>query len=137
MFTTVCRRFAGQTRIVLLGILLAVSGYGQGQPQTAAPSKVNGQVLTPASTADTDSTRAPLVLTLQDALTRAKANDPQFRAALTEQGVAHQDVVQSRAGLLPNVNYNMQFIYTQGNGSPSRSEERRVGKESRSRWSAD
>jgi outer membrane protein TolC len=27
--------------------------------------------------------------------------------------------VQSGAGLLPNVNYNMQFIYTQGNGSPS------------------
>ena len=119
MFTTVCRRFAGQTRIVLLGILLAVPGYGQGQPQTAALSKVNGQVLTPAATADTDSTRAPLVLTLQDALTRAKANDPQFRAALSELGVAHQDVVQSRAALLPNVNYNMQFIYTQGNGSPS------------------
>jgi outer membrane protein TolC len=119
MFTTVCRRFAGQTRIVLLGILLAVPGYGQGQPQTAALSKVNGQVLTPAATADTDSTRAPLVLTLQDALTRAKANDPQFRAALSELGLAHQDVVQSRAGLLPNVNYNMQFIYTQGNGSPS------------------
>ena len=119
MFRTMCRRFARQTRIVSLGILLAVPGYGQGQPQTAAPSKVNGQVLTPAATADTDSTRAPLVLTLQDALTRAKANDPQFRAALSELGLAHQDVVQSRAGLLPNVNYNMQFIYTQGNGSPS------------------
>src|ERR1019366_5822136 len=117
MFTTVCRRFAGQTRIVFLGILLAVPGYGQGQAQTAAPSKVNGQVLTPAATVDTDSRRAPLVLTLQDALTRAKANDPQFRAALSELGVAHQDVVQSRAALLPNVNYNMQFIYTQGNGS--------------------
>src|SRR5450755_3787719 len=119
MFTTVCRRFAGQTRIVFLGILLAVPGYGQGQAQTAAPSKVNGQVLTPAATVDTDSRRAPLVLTLQDALTRAKANDPQFRAALSELGVAHQDVVQSRAGLLPNINYNMQFIYTQGNSSPS------------------
>jgi outer membrane protein TolC len=119
MFTTVCRRFAGQTRIVFLGILLAVPGYGQGQAQTAAPSKVNGQVLTPAATVDTDSRRAPLVLTLQDALTRAKANDPQFRAALSELGVAHQDVVQSRSALLPNVNYNMQFIYTQGNGSPS------------------
>jgi hypothetical protein len=75
MFTTVCRRFAWQTRIVLLGILLAVPGYGQGQPQTPTPSKVTGQVLTPAATVDTDSTRAPLVLTLQDALTRAKANE--------------------------------------------------------------
>src|SRR4029077_10988212 len=74
-------------------------------------------VLTPSPTAEPDSTRAPLVLTLQDALARAKANDPQFRAALTDWGVAHQDTVQSRAQLLPNVNYNMQYIYTQGNGT--------------------
>jgi outer membrane protein TolC len=106
---------------VLLGILLAVPGYGQGQSQTAAPSKVYGQVQTPAATADTNATQAPLVLTLQDALKRAKTNDPQFRAALTELGLAHQDTVQSRAQLLPNVNYNMQFIYSQGNGAPTNS----------------
>ena len=71
-----------------------------------------------ATASGTDS-QAPFVLTLQDALARAKANDPQFRAALTELGLAHQDVVQSRAGLLPNVSYNMLFLYTQGNGSSS------------------
>src|ERR1035437_46382 len=114
MFTTVCRRFVGRTTIVLLWILLAISAFCQD-----SPSKVSGQVLTSAATADTDSTRAPLILTLQDALTRAKANDPHFRAALTELGLAHQDVVQSRAQLLPNASYNMQFVYTQGNGSPS------------------
>jgi outer membrane protein TolC len=96
-------------------MLLVVPGYGQGQPQTAASSEVNGQVLTNAVTVDTNSRQAPLVLTLQDSLTRAKANDPQFRAALTERGLAHQDTVQSRAQLLPNVNYNMAFNYTQGN----------------------
>jgi outer membrane protein TolC len=103
-------------RIVFLGILLSVPGYGQNQPQTAVPSKVYGQVQTPATTADTNTAPAPLVLTLQDALTRAKANNPEFRAALTELGVAHQDTVQSRAQLLPNVNYNMEYIYTQGGG---------------------
>jgi len=103
-----------QTRIVWLGILLAVPGYGQDQPQIVAPSRVYGQVQT-QTTADTGVPQAPLVLTLQDALKRAKANSPEFRAALTELGVAHQDTVQSRAQLLPNVNYNMQFIYTQGN----------------------
>ena len=82
-----------------------------------ATRKVSATGVSQAASADADSSQAPLVLTLQDALTRAKANDPQFRAALTELGLAHQDVVQSRAGLLPNVNYNMQFIYTQG-GSP-------------------
>jgi len=60
---------------------------------------------------------APLILTLQDALTRARANEPQFHAALTESGVAHENAVQSRAALLPGVNYNAAFLYTQGNGT--------------------
>jgi outer membrane protein TolC len=60
---------------------------------------------------------APLTLTLQDAIARARKIDPQFRAALTEFGVAKEDRVQGRANLLPNVNYNAQFLYTQGNGT--------------------
>src|SRR3982075_1629166 len=112
MLTTVCQSFVGWTRIVLLGILLAVvlarSAFG---PEP--PCNLSGQVLPPPATAQTDSTRAPLVLTLHDALARAKANDPQYRSALTDLGVAHQDTVQSRAQLLPNVNYNMQYVYTQ------------------------
>jgi len=111
-FTIPFQSFVGRTTIVLLEILLAVSAFAQD-----SPSRVSGQILTPAATAETDSTRVPLVLTLQDALARAKANDPQFRSALTDLGVAHQDTVQSRAQLLPNVNYNMQYIYTQGNGT--------------------
>jgi outer membrane protein TolC len=63
------------------------------------------------------STQAPLTLTLQDALARAKTNSVQFQAALTDQGLAHQDSVQSRAALLPSVNANTTFIYTQGNGT--------------------
>ncbi|HEY4675842.1 MAG TPA: TolC family protein, partial [Candidatus Angelobacter sp.] len=65
------------------------------------------------------STQAPLTLTLQDALTRARSNSVQFQAALTDQGIAHEDKVQARAGLLPSVNYNNEFIYTQPNGTPS------------------
>ncbi len=65
------------------------------------------------------STQAPLTLTLQDALNRARANSVQFQAALTDQGIAHEDKVQARAGLLPSVNFNNQFIYTEPNGSPS------------------
>lgn len=62
---------------------------------------------------------APPTLTLQDALQRAKANSPQFQAALTELGLAREDHVQSRAGMLPNASYTTQFLYTQGNGSPA------------------
>jgi outer membrane protein TolC len=58
----------------------------------------------------------PLTLTLQDALQRAKANNPQFQATLTDFALAREDRVQSRAALLPNVNYNMEYLYTQGNG---------------------
>ena len=62
---------------------------------------------------------APLTITLQDAITRARANEPQYRAAMTDYGVAKQNTVQSRAALLPNASYNAQFLYNQGNGTPS------------------
>jgi outer membrane protein len=65
------------------------------------------------------STQPPLTLTLQDALARAKVNSVQFQSALTDQGLAHQDNVQARAALLPSVNYNTAYIYTEGNGTPS------------------
>jgi outer membrane protein TolC len=65
------------------------------------------------------SAQAPLTLTLQDALTRARGNSIPFQAALTDQGVAHEDKVQARAALLPSLTYNNQFLYTEPNGTPS------------------
>ncbi len=59
---------------------------------------------------------APLTITLQDALQRARQNDPQYRSAVTDLGLAREDHLQARAGLLPGVNYNSSFIYTQGTG---------------------
>ena len=59
---------------------------------------------------------APITVTLQDALQRARQNDPQYRSAMTDLGLAHEDRVQARAGLLPSVNYGTSFIYTQGTG---------------------
>jgi len=73
----------------------------------------------PAGGAGTPSSGAPEMLTLQDALQRAKVNSPDFRAALTDAGLAHEDKVQSRSGMLPNVNYNNGFIYTEPNGTRS------------------
>jgi outer membrane protein TolC len=65
------------------------------------------------------SAQAPLTLTLQDALARARNNSVQFQAALTDQGLAHEDKVQARAALLPSLTYNNTFIYTEPNGTPS------------------
>jgi outer membrane protein TolC len=56
---------------------------------------------------------APQAITFSDALSRARANNPQMQAAITAAGLAHEDLVQSRAALLPNVTYNMSAIYTQ------------------------
>jgi outer membrane protein TolC len=71
----------------------------------------------PNQVTSADNSAAPMILTLQDALTRAKTNEPQYRAVLTQYGVARQTTIQSRAALLPNVNYDAGFLYTQGNGT--------------------
>jgi outer membrane protein TolC len=79
---------------------LVLSGYA---PQSYAQTTTAPQVQA-----------APITITLQDALQRARQNDPQYRSAVTDLGLAREDRVQARAGLLPNVNYNTSFIYTQG-----------------------
>ena len=128
MFRRSCGTLSARTQTGLVAITITVPMFYQTlfcqtmlwqtqaqqmQLQTLSPASASGQALTPGTTQDTQSAPAPLVLTLQDALTRAKANDPHFRAALTDLGVAHQDTVQSRAQLLPNVSYNMQYLYNQ------------------------
>jgi outer membrane protein TolC len=74
---------------------------------------------TPSAAPATTQPPATIVLTLADALARAKENSPQFQAAVTELGLAREDRYQSRAALLPGVDYNNSFIYTQGNGTAS------------------
>ncbi len=69
------------------------------------------------SVANQNGSNAPLTITLQDALQRARQNDPQYRSAVTDLGLAREDRVQARAGLLPNVSYNNSFIYTEGAGA--------------------
>ena len=64
----------------------------------------------------TPTSGAPLTITLQDALQRARQNDPQYRSAITDLGLAREDRVQARAGLLPSLNYNTSYIYTEGTG---------------------
>src|SRR5579863_7373806 len=44
-------------------------------------------------------------LSLQDAIERARRTDPQFQSAQTDAGIAKEDRVQARDGLLPSVVY--------------------------------
>ena len=99
-------------RCFMAAIFACTLAYGQTSTDvsvSSAPQQAPGQA----------PSNAPLTLTLQDALQRAKANNPQFQAAVTALGVAHGDKVQARAALLPNVNFTSQFLYTQGQGIPT------------------
>jgi outer membrane protein TolC len=52
----------------------------------------------------------PLVVTLADALQRARQNEPAFLAAAADAAVAREDRVQARAGLLPSFSNSTQFL---------------------------
>jgi outer membrane protein len=61
----------------------------------------------------------PLVITLPDALTRARQYGGQIQSANFAVLQAREDTAQARAARLPSVNAFNQFIYTEGNNTPS------------------
>jgi outer membrane protein TolC len=97
--------------VIVVALLIAALPF-------RALAQTNLNQVTVAPGAEQISSNAPLTLTLQDALERAKKVNPEYRAAVTEFGVAREDKVQARAALLPSVNYNTTFAYTQGHGIP-------------------
>ncbi|HXM60980.1 MAG TPA: TolC family protein [Terriglobales bacterium] len=102
-------RNGAKTKIVLMILTLSLA-------VSASAQTASNQVLVGSGNQQNTSS-APLTLTLQDALERAKKNNPEYRAAVTNFGLAKEDRVQSRAALLPSVNYNAAFLYTEGNGT--------------------
>jgi outer membrane protein TolC len=92
-----------------ISILVLLAFGGSSFAQVTLTAQTSTASATPAS-------GAPITITLQDALQRARLNDPQYRSAVTDLGLVREDRVQARAGLLPGVNYNNSFIYTQGTG---------------------
>jgi outer membrane protein TolC len=103
-----------------LGFSLAASA--QGEPATeGAPSSV--QLLQPPGPGQS---AAPVVLSLQDALERARKNDAQFLAAVGDVKSAHEDRVQARGAMLPSISDSTQFLNTQGTGVPGIAEGRFV-----------
>src|ERR1700674_5362026 len=82
--------------------------------QETSPGPVSSQQSASPANA---SAAAPLRLTLQDALDRARKNSVQFQAAVTNAGLVRQDRRQAFDALLPTVTYNNSAIYTQGSGA--------------------
>jgi outer membrane protein TolC len=99
--TGIARSHNGTTTLGCILILVLLRCGGLGFAQTSLTAQSQG---------------APMTLTLQDALQRARMNDPQYRSAVTDLGLAREDRVQARAGMLPDVNFNNSFAYTQGTG---------------------
>jgi outer membrane protein TolC len=69
--------------------------------------------------AQTGAPAGQLTITLQDALQRAERYGAQIQSAEIAAKLAHEDKVQAKAGALPTVTGVNQFIYTEGNGTPS------------------
>jgi len=97
----------------LLFVLFATATWAQ----TNAPVTPGTPVSVTAGTGPTQT--SPIKVSLQDAIRLAQANTSQFRAAVTNAGIAHEDKVQARAALLPNLSYQSGAIVTQANGTPS------------------
>jgi outer membrane protein TolC len=55
-------------------------------------------------------------ITLDEAISRAKANEPNFAAAAAASKISALDRSIARSALLPSVTYHNQFLYTQGTG---------------------
>jgi outer membrane protein TolC len=104
---------------VIVGILLIQAHFfamaGHAAAQTSELTLGAPVTAAEQSTPSNSAPPSTLTITFPDALQRAKTNNPPTQAALTAFGVAHQDLVQSRAGILPNVSYNMQAVSTQVN----------------------
>jgi outer membrane protein TolC len=92
------------TRFTAIAVLLFGASAGAQQPSTAPPVP-SISLVRPEGPAG-----PPLVITLADALQRAKQNEPAFLAAAADAAIATGDRVQARAGLLPSFSNSTQFI---------------------------
>ena len=108
MSNHLCRRIHGKPILFALAAMILIAMASAQNTSNSVESDVS---------ANRQANAAPLTVTLQDAIARARKNSPEYRAALTEYGLAKEDRVQGRAALLPGVNYNASFLYTQGNGT--------------------
>jgi outer membrane protein TolC len=96
------------TRLIICAAVAAVMPFaGNAAAQTAVTPPL--QLELPQG-----QNAAPLVLTLSDALERARANDAQFQAVMTDAKIAGEDRVQAGALLLPAISATTQYLGTKG-----------------------
>ena len=74
---------------------------------------LHAQAAGASSPAAAPSGTATVAITLDEAISRAKANEPGFAAAVAASRVSNLDRSIARAALLPSATYHNQFLYTQ------------------------
>jgi len=98
-------------------LLLSAMAAPQAKAQNAAPSATDTpapmQLKQPPGNAPSG---APITITLQDALARAKKYNAQFIASSSDAKIANEDRIQARAAMLPSASESTQYLGTQGNG---------------------
>jgi outer membrane protein TolC len=94
----------GMWSTLMLGMCVVIAGAAAG-----AQTSVQADQQPPAAT-------APVAITLQEALKRAQANEPNLATALADARIAGLDKSIARAGLLPSVTYHNEALYTQPRG---------------------
>jgi outer membrane protein TolC len=112
-------RIAVNAKLALPIVTLAASLLLGAPAITSAGQRQETPLPAPAEKAPPSqqaSATAPLRLTLQDALDRARKNSTQYQTAVTNAGLAREDRTQARDALLPSVAYNNSAIYTQSAG---------------------
>jgi len=84
----------------------------------AAGTALPGQAVnvTPSSDSGTSAAAQTVAITLEEAIHRAEATQPEFAAAVAQSKTSSLDRSIARNGLLPSVVYHNQALYTQANG---------------------
>jgi outer membrane protein TolC len=106
------------------GLIAFLSGSGLffipvcAAQQPDAPSPQPQVLAKQAQASATSVPGAPLRLTLQQALNLARKNEPTYRAAATDAGVAKETNIQARNALQPTHKFNTSILYTESNQSP-------------------
>ena len=93
---------AGGIALSILASSAALSAFAQDTATAANPG--------PQAAAQ------PQVITLDEAIHRAEANEPTYANALADSKVSALDRSIARNGLLPSAIYHNQYLYTQGTG---------------------
>jgi outer membrane protein TolC len=105
--------------LLAAGTLLSLSSSARAQQPDAPTPQPDAVVTSPAAVAVPQTAQSaaqpvnPIVLTLQDALNRARSTSTVYQSAVTDAKSARQDHYQAGAAMLPSVTYNNQVIVTQ------------------------